>query len=338
MATSGSILGNPVRRREDPGILTGVDRVLRRPHGRRAAARRVRPLDGRARRARGHRHERRAWRCRASSRCTPPPTSTCPTVHGFIMLPPTMNRPPLARDKVRFVGDIVAMVVAETKAQAVDAAETVIVDYDQLPAVVDRRSRARRRRARRVRGAGLERRQRDGHRTGRGRARRRRRRGARAHRQPARRAGADGAGRHRRGARASPRAASRSGSRRRARTACATSSRCCSASTPRSIRGAQRRRSAAGSAPRQGMIVEHLLVAKAALMLGRPVKWTETRSENMVAMWHGRGHVHDVELGLKRDGTITGLQVCTHRRRRRVPGDRRVPAVLHADDGGRTCT
>ena len=61
---------------------------------------------------------------------------------------------------MRFVGDIVAMVVAETKAQAVDAAEAVIVDYDPLPAVVDRRSRARPDAPRRVRGAGLERRQR----------------------------------------------------------------------------------------------------------------------------------------------------------------------------------
>ena len=60
-----------------------------------------------------------------------------PDHHGFMMLPPTMNRPPLARDRVRFVGDIVAMVVAETKAQAVDAAEAVIVDYDPLPVVVD---------------------------------------------------------------------------------------------------------------------------------------------------------------------------------------------------------
>ena len=53
------------------------------------------------------------------------------------MLPPALARPPLARDVVRFVGDIVAAVVAETRAQAVDAAEMVIVDYDPLPAVVD---------------------------------------------------------------------------------------------------------------------------------------------------------------------------------------------------------
>ena len=37
------------------------------------------------------------------------------------------------------------------------------------------------------------------------------------------------------------------------------------------------------------------------------MKWTETRSENMVAMTHGRGQVQYVELGLKRDGTIVGV-------------------------------
>jgi len=67
-----------------------------------------------------------------------------------------------------------------------------------------------------------------------------------------------------------------------------------------------------GFGAKAGFIVEYQLVAKAALELNRPVKWTETRSENMVAMWHGRGMVHDVELGLKRDGTITGLKVFTN--------------------------
>ena len=46
-------------------------------------------------------------------------------------------RPPLATGKVRFVGEAVAVVVAETKAQAVDAAELVDVDYDPLGVVVD---------------------------------------------------------------------------------------------------------------------------------------------------------------------------------------------------------
>ena len=49
-------------------------------------------------------------------------------------------------------------------------------------------------------------------------------------------------------------------------------------------------------------------------------------------MAHGRGQVHYAELGVKRDGTITGLRVRTDRRRRRLPGGRCVPAVLHADD------
>jgi aerobic carbon-monoxide dehydrogenase large subunit len=44
---------------------------------------------------------------------------------------------PLARDKARYLGDGVAVVVAETRAQAKDAAELVEVDYDPLDAVTD---------------------------------------------------------------------------------------------------------------------------------------------------------------------------------------------------------
>jgi carbon-monoxide dehydrogenase large subunit len=47
-----------------------------------------------------------------------------------------MSRPMIAGDVVRFVGDIVAIVVAESRAASVDAAELVFVDYDPLPAVV----------------------------------------------------------------------------------------------------------------------------------------------------------------------------------------------------------
>lgn len=46
-------------------------------------------------------------------------------------------RPVLATDRVRHVGDPVAFVVAETLAQARDAAELVTVDYDELPAQID---------------------------------------------------------------------------------------------------------------------------------------------------------------------------------------------------------
>src|SRR3954452_19646121 len=47
------------------------------------------------------------------------------------------NRPALATDKVRLVGDPVAFVVAEPLAQARDAAEAVELDIEPLPAVTD---------------------------------------------------------------------------------------------------------------------------------------------------------------------------------------------------------
>jgi carbon-monoxide dehydrogenase large subunit len=47
----------------------------------------------------------------------------------------TTRRPALARDRVRHVGDPVALVVAETREQAADAAELVAVDYEPLPVV-----------------------------------------------------------------------------------------------------------------------------------------------------------------------------------------------------------
>ncbi len=50
---------------------------------------------------------------------------------------PETPRPPLADDEARFVGDPVALVVAETRAGAEDAAELVVVDYEPLPPVVD---------------------------------------------------------------------------------------------------------------------------------------------------------------------------------------------------------
>ena len=72
---------------------------------------------------------------------------------------PVVARPLLAMERVRYVGEPVAAVVAETRSQAADAADAVIVDYDPLEVIVDpgggarRRDAAlrRRRRERRVR-------------------------------------------------------------------------------------------------------------------------------------------------------------------------------------------
>src|SRR5476649_1692605 len=63
-----------------------------------------------------------------------------PNRDGTQMKTPT--RYSLATDKVRFVGDPVAYVVAETQAQAKDAAEAVVLDIEALPAVTEARAAA----------------------------------------------------------------------------------------------------------------------------------------------------------------------------------------------------
>src|SRR3954462_11764994 len=52
---------------------------------------------------------------------------------------PETPRPPLAEGEARFAGDAVALVVADTRYIAEDAADLVDVDYDPLPPVVDYR-------------------------------------------------------------------------------------------------------------------------------------------------------------------------------------------------------
>jgi carbon-monoxide dehydrogenase large subunit len=71
---------------------------------------------------------------------------TGPEIDGWPLPPrlPSMNgalwRPLLATDTVRFVGEPVAIVLAETRAQAADAAEAVVIDYEHLPTVTDLRA------------------------------------------------------------------------------------------------------------------------------------------------------------------------------------------------------
>ena len=54
---------------------------------------------------------------------------------------------------------------------------------------------------------------------------------------------------------------------------------------------------------------EELLIPWVAMKVGRPVKWVEDRSEHMQATTHGRDQVHEAELALERDGMIRGLRV-----------------------------
>jgi CO/xanthine dehydrogenase Mo-binding subunit len=53
---------------------------------------------------------------------------------------------------------------------------------------------------------------------------------------------------------------------------------------------------------------EEMLVPWAARQLGRPVKWTEDRFENFGATTQERGQIHDAEMALGRDGRVLGIR------------------------------
>ncbi len=60
-------------------------------------------------------------------------------IKPFMLLNQSLTRPVLARERVRYVGEPIVAVVAETRAAAVDAAELVIVDIEPLPVIIDPR-------------------------------------------------------------------------------------------------------------------------------------------------------------------------------------------------------
>ena len=136
MAGSGSILGNAVLRLEDPTLLTGegkyvddivVPGMLHVSFVRSTVA-----------------HANVASVDVSGAAAMPGVVGVyhgggddlgLPSFQAFPMMPAALNRPIFATDKVRFVGDIVAAVVAETKSQAGDAADAVVVEYGPLPVV-----------------------------------------------------------------------------------------------------------------------------------------------------------------------------------------------------------
>ena len=141
----GSILGNRVVRKEDPKFLTSGGRYLDDLND-------VPELAGAAhvayvRSAVAHgtitsidtsRGRGDARRARRVHRRRPRPASRSPSPFN-----PTVAKTLLASDRVRYVGEPIAAVVAETREQAVDAAEAVLVDYDAARG----RSSTRRRRS-----------------------------------------------------------------------------------------------------------------------------------------------------------------------------------------------
>jgi len=53
---------------------------------------------------------------------------------------------------------------------------------------------------------------------------------------------------------------------------------------------------------------EEFLVPYLSMKLGRPVKWSETRTENLTSSTHSRDQVHYIKMGLRKDGKILALQ------------------------------
>ncbi len=54
---------------------------------------------------------------------------------------------------------------------------------------------------------------------------------------------------------------------------------------------------------------EEILTFLVARRLGKPVKWTESRSESLLSAHHGRDQIQKLTLSARRDGTVTGLKV-----------------------------
>jgi aerobic carbon-monoxide dehydrogenase large subunit len=137
-------IGQSVSRFEDPRLLKGGGRyvgdmvlpgmvfgyVLRSPH----AHARIRSIDtAKAKAAPGVLAVLTGADWRASGWGDLPVPGGLKRRDGSVFRPPY---PALVADRVRWVGDYVAFVVAETYLQALDAAELIAVDYEPLPTVV----------------------------------------------------------------------------------------------------------------------------------------------------------------------------------------------------------
>jgi carbon-monoxide dehydrogenase large subunit len=76
-----------------------------------------------------------------------------------------------------------------------------------------------------------------------------------------------------------------------------------------------------GFGAKQSWYPEYVVAALLSRRLGRPLKAVETRSENLVAMTHGRAQVQEVEVGFDDSGQILALQVMVIQDAGGYPGD-----------------
>ena len=302
---TGSLLGNRVLRTEDPRLLTGAARYLAdlpfdaplhavfvrsdSAHGL------LRGVDGDE--ARAMPGVVAVW--------TADDLGVAPH-HGIAKIHDDFARPPLATERVRFVGEAIAVVFAESRAEAADAAAAVLADIEPLPAVVDPEQAL-------AEGAELLF-------PARGsnvaivespdapldldaisdvvvRGRYVNQRMAVAPMEPhgfAAAPGDDG--------RLHVWASNQFPHYVRGQLAGVLGMRPADVHlvTPQ-VGG--------GFGGKAGLQHEYTVVAVAAQRLGRPVVWVPTRTEDMQALPHSRGQVQYAELGCRRDGTFTGLRV-----------------------------
>src|SRR5216684_1870444 len=62
---------------------------------------------------------------------------------------------------------------------------------------------------------------------------------------------------------------------------------------------------------KNALLGEEIIAASLAVRFGRPIKWIESRSENLQAQTHGRGQVNYIEAAVQNDGRLLGLKVRT---------------------------
>jgi aerobic carbon-monoxide dehydrogenase large subunit len=136
MQRPGSILGTRVLRTEDPGLLTGSRKYLADLD----LPNKLHAVFVRSDIAHGIIDAIHVDEARAMPGVVEIITAAelgIAAHHGFVAVHPDFARPPLADGRVRFVGEPIAVVLAETFEQGEDAAEAVWADIDPLPAQVD---------------------------------------------------------------------------------------------------------------------------------------------------------------------------------------------------------
>jgi carbon-monoxide dehydrogenase large subunit len=224
--------------------------------------------------------------------------------NSFPLLPPTFDRPVFAKDRVRFVGDIVAAVVAETGPQAVDAAEAIVVDVEPEPSVISPAAAAAPDAPIIFPEAGTN------------------VCFATSFGEEDPNEGADVVAevemvsQRLAGVPMEPNGCLMEPGEPNGGITCWISHQ-----APHSVQPAiaaalglepEQVRVACpwvggGFGPKAAVYVEYLVAAAAAKQLGRPVKWIETRSEDMVSLVHGRDYIMTGKLGLTNEGRIVGL-------------------------------